>query len=167
MVSNVKRELDLYPGMCKWLETYLSDKYRNKKCNIVVLDCHSLYLDSVLSQYHVIQYYPQIVGLKIEIDVLGIVIWETRAELYFIEAKKTALNLQNLGQLLIYCRLCNPECAYLLSSGGLGSLENVLVNLKREDLLNYGNERKIQQIKVAKWDITRNSIDYHSIVPKN
>lgn len=167
MANNVKRELDLYPGMCKWLKTYLSDKYQGKNCNIVVLDCHSSYLDSILYQYDVIRYYPQIVGLKIEIDVLGIVIWKNKAELYFIEAKKTALNLQNLGQLLIYCRLCNPKCAYLLSSAGLGSLENVLVNLKREDLLNYWNERKIQQIKVAKWDVLRDSIDYHSIVPKN
>lgn len=85
---------------------------------------------------------------------------------YEVEAKKTALNLQNLGQLLIYCKLCNPEEAYLLSSDGLGSLKKVLYNLNREDLLDYGSGKRIKKIKVARWDITKDGIDNHSIVPK-
>lgn len=166
MGNNVKSEFDLYPGMSKWLKTHLEDKYQNKKCNVLVVDCHSVYLDSVLDKYDVIKYYPQIVGLKIQIDVLGIVVWKDKAEIYFIEAKKTALNLQDLGQLLIYCKLCNPEEAYLLSSGGLGSLKKVLDNLNREDLLDYGDGRRIKKIKVAKWDITKDGIDNHSLIPK-
>lgn len=166
MVNNVKSEFELYPGMCDWLKTYLKDKFKNKSCDVIVLDCHSEYLDSILNKYGVIKYYPQIVGLKIQIDVLGIVIWKDKAQIYFIEAKKTALNLQNLGQLLIYCKLCNPEEAYLLSSGGLGNLDKVLKNLNREDLLDYGDGKKIKKIKVARWDITKNGIDNHSLVPK-
>lgn len=165
-MKNVKSEFDLYPGMCNWLETYLKDKYKNKSCNVVVVDCHSVYLDSILEKYDVIKYYPQVVGLKIQIDVLGIVIWKDKAEIYFIEAKKTALNLQDLGQLLIYCKLCSPEDAYLLSSVGLGSLKKVLQNLNREDLLDYGNGRTIKKIKVARWDIVKDGIDNHSFVPK-
>ena len=151
MANNVRSEFDLYLGMCKWLETYLKDKFKNKRCEVFVLDCHSVYLDSILDKYDVIQYYPQVVGLKIEIDVLGIVRWKDRAEIYLIEAKKTALNLQNLG---------------LLSSSGLGSLEKVLNNLNREDLLDYGSGKKIKKIKVARWDVTKDGIDNHSIVPK-
>lgn len=166
MAKNVKSEFDLYPGMCKWLEIYLSDKFKNKKCEVIVVDCHSVSLDSVLEKYNVIKYYPQVVGLKIQIDVLGIVILKDKAELYFIEAKKNALNLQDLGQLLIYCKLCNPEEAYLLSSGGLGSLKKVLANLEREDLLDYGTGKRIKKIKVSKWDIIRDSVDHHSIIPK-
>lgn len=135
MVNNVKKEVELYADMCTWLQSYLNDKYKNKKCNIYVVDCHSVYLDSILEQYGIIQYYPQVVGVKIEIDVLGMVIWENKAEIFFIEAKKTQLTLQNLGQLLVYCKLCNPEEAYLLSSAGLGSLDKVLNILGREDLL--------------------------------
>ncbi len=166
MANNVKSEFELYPGMCAWLETYLKDKFKRKNCEVIVVDCHSVYLDSTLEKYGVIQYYPQVVGLKIEIDVLGIVKWKDKAEIYLVEAKKTALNLQNLGQLLIYCKLCDPEEAYLLSSGGLGSLKKVLNNLNREDLLDYGNGKKIKKIRVARWDITKNGIDNHSIVPK-
>lgn len=166
MANNVKSEFDLYPGMCKWLERYLQDKHKSKKCDVIVLDCHSEYLDSILVKYDVIKYYPQVVGLKIQIDILGIVILEDKAEIYFIEAKKTALNLQNLGQLLIYCKLCNPKEAYLLSSGGVGSLQKVLNNLNREDLLDYGSGKRIKKIKVAKWDITKDGIDNHSCIPK-
>lgn len=166
MANNVKSEFDLYPGMGKWLKTHLEEKYKNKMCKVLVVDCHSVYLDSVLEKYNVIKYYPQIVGLKIQIDVLGIVVWEDKAEIYFIEAKKTVLNLHDLGQLLIYCRLCNPEEAYLLSSAGMGSLKKVLDNLNREDLLDYGNGSRIKKIKVAKWDITKDSIDNHSLIPK-
>lgn len=163
---NIKREFDLYPGMCQWLQRYLIDKYKHKKCEVIVLDSHSLYLDSVLEEYGVIQYYPQVVGLKIQIDVLGIVVLENGADIYFIEAKKPTLNLQNLGQLLIYCKLCNPEEAYLLSSDGLGSLKKVLDHLNREDLLDYGSGRRIKKIKVAKWDVTRDTVNHHSIIPK-
>ncbi|KXB90265.1 hypothetical protein HMPREF3033_01440 [Veillonellaceae bacterium DNF00751] len=38
---------------------------------------------------------------------------------------------------MIYCKLFNPEEAYLLFSSGLGSLKKVLNNLNREDLLDY------------------------------
>lgn len=164
--KNVKLEIQLYNPMCKWLEIYLNDKYKNKKCSIIIEDSHSVDLDSVLYKHDVLKYYPQVVGLNIQIDVLGIVKWNYKAEIYFIEAKKTALNLHDLGQLLVYCKLCDPEEAYLLSSSGLGSLNKILNNLNREDLLDYGSGRRIKKIKVAKWDITKNGIDNHSIVPK-
>lgn len=148
------------------LQVYLEDKYKRQNCKVVVVDCHSVNLDAVLEQYDIIKYYPQAVGLKIEIDVLGMVIWKDRAEIYFIEAKKTQLTLQNLGQLLIYCKLCNPEEAYLLSSAGLGSLNKVLNILQRTDLLDFGSGKRIKKMKVAKWDVSRNTIDNHSMIPK-
>ena len=165
-MNSIKKEIELYDGMCHWLEIYLKDKYKNKLCNIIVIDSHAVKLDSVLEKYNIIKYYPQVVGLNIEIDVLGMVVWDNRAEIYFIEAKKSRLTLLNLGQLLVYCKLCNPEEAFLLSPSGLGSLDKVLNVLKREDLLDYGNGKKVKKIKVAKWDLIREVIDNHSIIPK-
>lgn len=165
-MNSIKKEIELYAGMCNWLKTYLKDKYKNRACNIIVVDCHSVTLDSVLEKNNIIKFYPQVVGLNIEIDVLGMVIWDNRAEIYFIEAKKSRLTLQNLGQLLIYCKLCNPEEAFLLSPVGLGSLDKVLNILKREDLLDYGSGKRIKKIKVAKWDLIREVIDNHSMFPK-
>lgn len=165
-MNKVKREIDLYPDMCNWLETYLKDRYSGDDCSVFVVDCHSEYLDSILLKYDVVKYYPQVIGLKIEIDVLGIVIWKNSAKIFFIEAKKTQLNLQNLGQLLVYCLLCNPEGAFLLSSAGLGTLNNVLNNLGREDLLKYAPEKSLKRIVVGKWDVSRKSVDYQSLIPK-
>ena len=69
-------------------------------------------------------------------------------------------------KLQIYCKLCDPEEAYLLSSAGLGSLDKVLNIIHREDLLDFGNGKRIKKIKVAKWDVARGTIDHHSIIPK-
>lgn len=165
-MSNVRYEYELYPPMCTWLKQKLEDKYKRQNCEIIVVDSHSVNLDSVLETYGVISDYPQAVGLKIEIDVLGIVKWENKSEIIFIEAKKTALNLHDLGQLWAYCKLCDPADAYLLSSAGLGSLDKVLKNLKREDMLDFGDGKRIKKMKVAKWDIMRGEIDNHTIVPK-
>ncbi len=65
-----------------------------------------------------------------------------------------------------YCKLCNPEEAFLFSSLSLGSLKKVLINLNREDLLDYGSGRRIKKIRVGKWDFQRRNVDYHSLLPK-
>lgn len=164
MVSNVSKEIELYEPMRKWLQSYLEDKYRNAE--IITIDSHARTLDSFLEKNGVLSYYPLTVGLDIQIDVLGIVKQKNNVSLVFIEAKKTPLNLHDLGQLLIYCKLCDPIEAFLLSSGGLGSLNKIFVNLARFDLLDFGDGRNIKSIQVGKWDILSNSIDYKFLIPK-
>ena len=110
--------------------------------------------------------YPQTVGLDIQIDVLGIIIKGNKAAIAFIEAKKMQLNLHDLGQLWAYCKLCNPAEAFLLSSAGIGSLNKILNNLSRTDLLDFGDGRKIKKMQIAKWDVIANSVDYRSLVPR-
>ena len=48
----------------------------------------------------------------------------------------------------------------------LGSLNKILNNLLRDDLLDFGDGRKIKKMQVGRWDITTNSIDYNSLIPK-
>lgn len=163
-MNNVKLEYELYKPMRDWLYDYLNDKYKDQKCSIKVLDTHTKYLDAVLDENDIIKFYPNIVGLGIQIDVLGIVIFENKADLFFIEAKKNQLNLHDLGQIIVYCELCEPKNAWLLSSAGLGSLDKTLKNLNRTDLLIYGNN---QFISVAKWDVQRKTVDQHSMVTVN
>ena len=47
-------------------------------------------------------------------------------KLFFIEAKKTRLTLRDLGQLWAYCKLVDPDEAFLFSSENLGSLNKLL-----------------------------------------
>ena len=165
-MSNVRYEYELYAPMCEWLQRHLQDVYKRQKCDVIVVDSHSENLGTVLERYDVVSDYPQVVGLQIEIDVLGIIKWEDKSKIVFIEAKKTPLNLHDLGQLWAYCKLCDPQDAYLLSSSGLGSLNKILKNFHREDMLDFGDGKKIKKMKVAKWDVTRNGIDNQSMVPK-
>ena len=65
-----------------------------------------------------------------------------------------------------YCKLCNPLEAFLLSSHSLGSLNKIINNIYREDILDFGEERTVKKMQVAKWDLTSNSIDYKTLVPK-
>jgi hypothetical protein len=60
-------------------------------------------------------------GVDIQIDVLAIAQKGTDIKLFFIEAKKTKLTLRDLGQLWAYCKLVDPDEAFLLSSADLGN----------------------------------------------
>lgn len=164
MGNNVKKEFELYEPMRKWLQVYLEDKYRGARVDTV--DSHARTLDLFLEKYHALDYYPQTIGLDIQIDVLGIIHYRGKVKIVFIEAKKTQLNLHDLGQLWAYCKLCDPEEAFLLSSVGLGSLSNVLNNLRRTDLLDFGDGKKLKQMQVGKWDIARNAIAPETLIPK-
>ena len=164
MVSNVKYEFELYEPMRAWFQRYLEEKYVGS--TVVAVDTSTKTLDSVLTEFGVIDQYPHIIGLDIQIDILGIISNRGRTQIAFIEAKKTQLNLHHLGQLWAYCRLCDPIEAFLLSSVGLGCLNKILNNLGRQDLLNYGDGKILKQMKVGKWNISSNNLDYNTLIPK-
>lgn len=164
MASNVKKEFELYEPMRLWLQTYLEDNY--KGWSIKTIDSHARTLDSFLEENYVLSDYPQTVGLDIQIDILGILTKGDKSKIVFIEAKKTQLNLHDLGQLWAYCKLCDPVEAFLLSSFGLGSLNKIFNNLSRTDLLDFGDGKIIKKMQVGKWDVLRNSPDFNTFVPK-
>ena len=141
------REEDLYEPMRIWLEQYVKDKY--KRYYVVAVDAHAERLDRVLAKYEVVNEMAN--GIDIQIDVLAIAKRGADVKLFFIEAKKTKLTLRDLGQLWAYCKLVDPDEAFLLSSADFGSLNKLLNALRREDLLDFGNGKKI---------------DFNSLVPK-
>ena len=164
MANNVTKEFELYEPMRAWLQQYLENKYKGAR--VTTIDSHARTLDTYLEQFGIIDHYPQSVGLYIQIDVLGIIINKGKPNIAFIEAKKTQLNLHDLGQLWAYCKLCEPIEAFLLSSAGLGSLNKVLNNLNRQDLLDFGSGKTIKKMQVGKWDVNAKSIDYKTLIPK-
>lgn len=164
MAKNVRFEYELYEPMKNWLQKYLEGKY--KGATITTIDSHARNLDVVLEEFGVLDQYPQVIGLDIQIDVLGIIVKRGTSQIVFIEAKKTELNLHDLGQLWAYCKLCDPAEAFLLSSLGMGSLNKILNNLCRLDLLDFGDGRRIKKMQVGKWDITSNLIDLRTLIPK-
>lgn len=155
-------EHELYEPMRCWLEQYLIDKYAGYE--IVVVDSSQERLDRVLAKYDVVNEMAN--GVDIQIDILGIARRKNVIKLFFIEAKKTRLTLRDLGQLWAYCKLVDPEEAFLLSSEGLGSLNKLINSLRREDLLDFGDGKKIKKMKVGRWDVVKKAVDLHSLVPK-
>lgn len=164
MLSKVNKEQELYEPMRLWLEGYLKHKFPSYE--VFAVDSHSRNLDIYLEELSVIDNYPQVVGLDIQIDVLGVIKKGSKSHLIFVEAKKTQLNLHHLGQLWAYCKLCDPLEAFLLSPSGLGGLNKIFLNLKRFDLLNFGDGKKIKQMQVGKWDIIKKAVDMATLIPK-
>ncbi len=156
------KELELYEPMRKWLENYLLDQYPSSE--IIAVDAHSERLDRVLSRYDVVC--DAAIGVDIQIDVLGIVRNAKGFLLFFIEAKKTDLTLRDLGQLWAYCKLIDPKEAFLFTSAGLGTLNKLLNIYKREDLLDFGDGKRIKKMRVAVWDRRSNMPDTAQMVPK-
>lgn len=155
-------EEELYEPMRVWLEQYLTDKYKGHE--IIAIDTHSERLDRALAKYDIVNEMAN--GVDIQIDVLGIARKKGKAKLFFIEAKRTKLTLRDLGQLWAYCKLVNPEEAFLLTSADLGSLRKLLVSFKREDLLDFGDGKRIKKMQVGKWDVVKNIPEWSSIIPK-
>lgn len=155
-------ENELYEPMRCWLEQYLVDNYKGYE--IITVDTSKERLDRALAKYDIVIEMAN--GIDIQIDVLGIARKKTTIKLFFIEAKKTKLTLRDLGQLWAYCKLIDPEEAFLFSSEGLGSLNKLINTFRREDLLDFGERKKIKKMKIAKWDVSKNSVDLHSLVPK-
>lgn len=150
--------------MVDWLGKYLHGRYRNAE--IYVADTSQVNLDTVLQEQGVLQFYPEVVGIGMQIDVLGIVKVKPNVKplLFFIEAKKTQLNTHDFGQILVYCRLCDPEAAFLFSSNGLGALSKIVTI--REDITLYGDKKKLKMIQIGKWDVLRKAPDPKTIMPK-
>lgn len=160
--KNIKSEFELYEPMRVWLHKYLEDKY--KKFEIITLDAHSERLDRILVKLGIVN--ELATGVDIQIDVLGIARRKNVAKLFFIEAKKTNLTLRDLGQLWAYCKLIDPEEAFLMTSAELGSLNKLLNIFKREDLLDFGEGKHIKKMKVAVWNLFSNAPDLTSMIPK-
>ncbi len=156
------REIDLYAPMREWLDAYLHDKYKNSE--IITVDAHTERLDRVLRRYGIIC--DVAIDVDIQIDVLGIVKSSSNFKLFFIEAKKTGLTLRDLGQLWAYCKLIDPEEAFLLTSATFGTLDKILKVFNREDLLDFGDGKRIKKMKVAIWNLKTNSLDTGSMIPK-
>lgn len=160
--TNVANEFELYKPMCTWLQQYLEDRYKNYQ--IITIDTHNERLDRALEKLGIIN--ELAIGVDIQIDVLGVARKGDSVKLFFIEAKKTKLTLRDLGQLWAYCKLINPEEAFLMTSVDTGSLNKLLNIHKREDLLDFGDGKRIKKMKIGVWNLTTMSPEFSTMIPK-
>jgi hypothetical protein len=162
MRNNVKNEFELYEPMRVWLHTYLTDKYKSHE--IITLDAHNKRLDRALRKFDILC--EVATGIDIQIDILGIARNSKATKLFFIEAKKTSITLRDLGQLWAYCKLIDPDEAFLMTSADMGSLNKILNVFKREDLLDFGDGKIIKKMKLAVWNMKTGTPNMSTMVPK-
>ncbi|MBI2542007.1 hypothetical protein HYV80_04825 [Candidatus Woesearchaeota archaeon] len=157
-----KEEENLYPEIKEWLQNYLTDKYKGYTIE-TTYETSRRNLDIILKSKGI--QCKEAIGLQIKVDVVGILKRGNDFKLVFVEVKDTELTLKDLGQLWGYTQLINPIESFLISSSGFGRLSYLFNILKREDLLKFGIKiNKFMQL--AKWDKSRKSIDYSSLIPK-
>ncbi len=154
-------EKDWYPEIAEWTKQYLKDKYKGYDVE-VTHESSVQKLDVVLQKRGIDC--PMAKGLDIEVDIVGILKKAGQYKLVFVEVKDVPLKLTHLGQLWGYCQLINPEEAFLVSPKGLGTLGKCLIDLRRTDILQYGENHINKAMKVAKWDALRKTIDYTTLV---
>ena len=156
-----KKEINLYPKILIWLQSYLKDKY--PKAEIKTFDVHSVDLSDFIQRHNYMKYFPDYSTYKMKVDLIGIITYKEKCSLVFVEVKDTQLSVRDVSQLLGYCKIVKPELAFLISPKGLARpLNTMLVHYNRIDILQFDNYKKV---KVAKWNSIRNEIEFDSVIP--
>ena len=135
-------EKETYIPLVNWLKKYTEN---NLNQDMIVFDSSNQTLDNFI--YNSGDFDSQLTN-EIEFDKFHIRpdIVACSADLknfIFIESKVVPLGLKQLGQLIGYCMVANPQEAFLVSTKGLSrSLSRVL--LINKSILNYYKNRRIQ-----------------------
>ena len=58
------------------------------------------------------------------------------------------------------------EEAFLMTSAEFGGLNKLLNTFKREDLLDFGDGKRIKKMKIALWNLSANAPELTSMIPK-
>ena len=134
-------EANLYEPIKTWLE----DELKRLGLNSKVYDTSSFYLDKFILQNNLFDIFEFCENYKIKPDIVGFDI--TNKKLHFIEVKIGELTIQDIGQLLGYCLVAKPECAYLVSPKNLSPalIKTLSANIS---LLSYDNNKSI---KIGNW----------------
>lgn len=153
-----KTEIEMYPDIINWLLTDLKQKFGKTAKKISVLDTHDSDLSNFIMTLGYQKFFPEFSTYQIRQDITGFIEYTDRVELIFVECKNTTLSLINLSQLIGYSCIALPIYSILLSPQGMGkTLNKLLQDFNRKDILEFRPKRKIQ---VIKWDFNKQDIDF-------
>lgn len=93
---SLKKEKDLYPKICSWLEDLLKSYYPKK--TIYSYDTSNIYLSKFIQDHNWISYRSDYVTYQIKIDILGIIIKNETLDFVFVEVKNTKISLKDLKE---------------------------------------------------------------------
>lgn len=151
-------EIEMYPDIIMWLQKDLDQKFGKFATKIIVIDTHDSDLANFIMKLGYQKFFPEFSTYQIRQDITGFIEYNDRVELIFVECKNTTLSLINLSQLIGYSCIALPIYSILLSPQGMGkTLNKLLFDYNRKDILEFRSKRRIQ---VIKWDYKKQDIDY-------
>lgn len=155
----------MYPEVSAWLESFLLQ--RHPRSNVRVLDASRLPVYRMLRRLGITGLPGDWESWDVRVDVLGILSNRRSTQLAMVECKNSTITLAHLSQLLGYCRVVQPEYAFILSPVGVsGALKRLLQTHGRKDVLQYQLPAGgiARSIIIARWDMTAKSLDYESVI---
>lgn len=137
-------ELELYEPIKNYMKVYLRSSYGSDP---IVYDTSAYNLNQFLriNNKELLDIFNYCDEYRIKPDVVGFI--PDHKHLIFVEVKATYIDLKNLGQLVGYCMVAQPEEAILISDKQM-SISLVKVLEANPEILQYAPSKKI---KVAQW----------------
>jgi len=130
-------EYKLYEPIAKWLERHLRQKYSQ---NVLVFNTSSFYLDKFILQNNLFDQFDFCDEYKIKPDLVGFLL--KSKNLVFVEVKVGQLTLKDIGQLLGYSLVAQPELA-ILTSPEKPSISLMKILKSNLDILKYSESKRI------------------------
>lgn len=159
-------EKEMYPDVCKWLETFLKDRF--KTADVDVFELSQKPISRFLRTYEKGDFPGEWVTWNIKVDVVGFVHQTNKQTMMaFVECKNTKLTLAHLSQLLGYSRIALPLYSFLISPMGFSRmLVSLLQEYRRQDVLEYQWEsgRLPRKVVVAQWQISTAKLNRNTMI---
>jgi hypothetical protein len=157
-------EKSLYKPICVWLDKLLNDRYKNSQ--VIVADTSTTFLSAWLRKRKLSQLFPDSECYDFKIDITGAIVNLKNSALYFIECKASYITIKDISQIMGYSRIANPSRSIIISPKGASTaLQKLIIVRGRSDILNYSKNSKDMLIRICKWDINKNCVDYNDTIP--
>jgi len=150
---------DLIKILKPWLKKFLEKKFSNYEVEIEVLTTTINKIDN--KKLKKLENYS---FLEIKPDVLGILKHKKTGEikLVFLNREDKSIGVREIGEMLCFCRLAKPIVAIMVSTKGLSSEVDKMINhQKKHKILSFDK----QKIKIFRWDEMKSDIDKLTITP--
>lgn len=161
-----RRERDMYPSVCGWLERFLREKHPQRQVKVFDTSRQSLArlieVNGLMANLS-----PEWPSWDIHVDIVGFAVSSSQTDLSFVECKNIPITLAHLSQLLGYSRVALPQFSFLISPRGLcDSLRSLLVTYHRMDVLEYSSEkgRFPRSIALSTWDEHASALDHGTMI---
>ncbi|MFA7029399.1 MAG: hypothetical protein WC179_03895 [Candidatus Cloacimonadaceae bacterium] len=160
-MTKYNSEKELYPDVIYWLNTYLQYKY--PRATIKSYDTSRENLCEFIRRHNLSKYFSESESYVIKVDITGVVQYNGKCLLAFVECKLKSISLKDVSQIIGYSKVAKPVLSLIISPQGISTPVNKLINIyRRYDILTYQDDLKV---RIAKWNKSTKDIDVSTLLP--